>query len=111
MEAPLCLFQLHFACPCSPIGDPSRARAGASAPHQLACFSQVTSIAVSHDGQCILASRMDSRLVLVDKDGGDLLASYAGHKHESIKIDCALTPSDEFVVCGSEDGTTMLMML
>lgn len=38
--------------------------------------------------------------------GGDLLAQYEGHKHESYKLDCCLTPSDAFVICGSEDGAS-----
>lgn len=28
----------------------------------------------------------------------------AGHKHESYKLDCCLTPSDAHVISGSEDG-------
>lgn len=27
-----------------------------------------------------------------------------GHKQESAKMDCSLTPSDAHVLCGSEDG-------
>jgi len=64
----------------------------------------VTSMALSHDGLCVLASCMNSSLMLLDKESGDVLATYHGHKHEAIKLDCALTPSDEFVLCGSEDG-------
>ena len=36
--------------------------------------------------------------------GGEQLAMYEGHQHESYKLDCCLTPSDGHVVCGSEDG-------
>ena len=36
--------------------------------------------------------------------GGEQLALYEGHKHESYKLDCCLTPSDGHVICGSEDG-------
>mmetsp|Transcript_16314 Transcript_16314/g.41484 ORF Transcript_16314/g.41484 Transcript_16314/m.41484 type:complete len:311 (-) Transcript_16314:19-951(-) len=64
----------------------------------------VTSIAMSHDGKCVLAGCLDSTVRLLDRGAGDLLASYTGHRHESIKMDCAFTPSDEFVLCGSEDG-------
>ena len=28
----------------------------------------------------------------------------AGHKHESIRLECGLTPSDAYTFCGSEDG-------
>ena len=32
------------------------------------------------------------------------LAACAGHAHTSAKMDCALTVSDAYVLCGSEDG-------
>ena len=38
----------------------------------------VTSVAVSHDGHCLLASCMDGAARLLDKEGGDLLATYRG---------------------------------
>ena len=38
------------------------------------------------------------------EQGGEQLALYEGHKHESYKLDCCLTPSDGHVICGSEDG-------
>jgi mitogen-activated protein kinase organizer 1 len=38
----------------------------------------VTSVSVSGDGLCILASCMDGTVKLLDKSGGDLLASYSG---------------------------------
>ena len=28
----------------------------------------------------------------------------AGHKHETIRLECGLTPSDAYTFCGSEDG-------
>mmetsp|Transcript_7266 Transcript_7266/g.17453 ORF Transcript_7266/g.17453 Transcript_7266/m.17453 type:complete len:309 (+) Transcript_7266:170-1096(+) len=68
----------------------------------------VTHLALSNDGNCVLANCMDSTLRLLDKESGELLASYRGHVHESIKLDCALTPSDEFVVGGSEDGNVFV---
>ncbi|KAK9915970.1 hypothetical protein WJX75_006744 [Coccomyxa subellipsoidea] len=64
----------------------------------------VTSMALSHDGNCVLASCLDTRLRLLDKASGELLAEYKGHKQESAKMDCALTPSDAHVLSGSEDG-------
>ena len=39
--------------------------------------------------------------------GGELLAEYEGHKHEEYSLDCCLTPSDAFVICGSEDGALL----
>jgi WD40 repeat protein len=38
----------------------------------------VTSVAVSHDGHCLLASCMDGAARLLDKEGGELLATYRG---------------------------------
>jgi hypothetical protein len=43
-------------------------------------------------------------LRLLDKGSGTLLASYRGHVHESTRMDCGMTPSDAYVVAGSEDG-------
>lgn len=64
----------------------------------------VTSVSVSGDGLCVLASCMEGTLKLLDKSGGDLLASYSGHKHASYSLDSCFTPSDAHVVSGSEDG-------
>lgn len=38
----------------------------------------VTGIAVSHDGNCILASCLDNSMRLLDKASGEQLASYTG---------------------------------
>ncbi|CAK0757293.1 hypothetical protein CVIRNUC_002528 [Coccomyxa viridis] len=64
----------------------------------------VTAMALSHDGNCVLASCLDGRMRLLDKASGELLAQYTGHKVEAAKMDCALTPSDACVLSGSEDG-------
>ncbi|GAX77764.1 hypothetical protein CEUSTIGMA_g5207.t1 [Chlamydomonas eustigma] len=67
----------------------------------------VTSVALSHDGQCVLSACLDSTLRLLDKGSGELLATYQGHVHQAIKLDCCLTPSDAHVVCGSEAGDVL----
>mmetsp|Transcript_35402 Transcript_35402/g.78580 ORF Transcript_35402/g.78580 Transcript_35402/m.78580 type:complete len:317 (+) Transcript_35402:80-1030(+) len=67
----------------------------------------VTSLAISHDGMCILAACLDSTLRLLDKSSGELLASYTGHLHQAVKMDCTLTPSDAHVVGASETGEVM----
>jgi mitogen-activated protein kinase organizer 1 len=41
---------------------------------------------------------------LLDKGSGELLASYTGHQHSNVKMDCALTPSDAYVLGSGEDG-------
>ncbi len=38
----------------------------------------VTSVRASHDGNCLLAGCMDGGVRLLDKAGGDLLATYRG---------------------------------
>lgn len=38
----------------------------------------VTGIAVSHDGNCILASCLNDTMRLLDKASGELLATYKG---------------------------------
>lgn len=58
----------------------------------------------SHDGNCILASCLDSCIRLIDKSNGDCLAQYKGHLNEEFPLTCQLTLDDAFVVCGSEDG-------
>ena len=38
----------------------------------------VTAMALSHDGNCVLASCLDARMRLLDKASGELLAQYTG---------------------------------
>eukprot|EP00884_Botryococcus_braunii_P006060 jgi/Botrbrau1/15455/Bobra.43_2s0079.1 len=68
------------------------------------CHHPVTSLAISNDGNCILASCLDGCLRLLDKGSGTLLASYSGHEQKNTRMDCGLTPSDAYVVAGSENG-------
>lgn len=89
----------------------------------------VTSVAFSHDNNCLLASSLDSTIRLLDKDSGELLCDYTAHKNKAYKVrttrfyhfSCAslsvsympplcqqvescLTHDDSHVVSGSEDG-------
>eukprot|EP00208_Stichococcus_sp_RCC1054_P006367 CAMPEP_0206145226 /NCGR_PEP_ID=MMETSP1473-20131121/26722_1 /ASSEMBLY_ACC=CAM_ASM_001109 /TAXON_ID=1461547 /ORGANISM="Stichococcus sp, Strain RCC1054" /LENGTH=309 /DNA_ID=CAMNT_0053541355 /DNA_START=511 /DNA_END=1437 /DNA_ORIENTATION=+ len=77
-------------------------RAGLEVSDELG--AAVTSVTVSGDGLCMLAGCMDGVVRLLDKAGGDLLATYQGHKHASYKLDSQFTPSDSHVLSGSEDG-------
>ncbi|GFY67652.1 WD repeat domain-containing protein 83 [Trichonephila inaurata madagascariensis] len=56
------------------------------------------------DGQCMLVSCLDNTLRLVDKDGGEVLSEYVGHKNESYRVESCLNNTDSLVVSGSEDG-------
>ncbi|KAH0775962.1 hypothetical protein KY290_007373 [Solanum tuberosum] len=64
----------------------------------------VNCISLSNDGNCILASCLDSTLRLLDRSSGELLQEYKGHICKSFKTDCCLTNSDAQVAGGSEDG-------
>ncbi|XP_007667527.1 WD repeat domain-containing protein 83 isoform X2 [Ornithorhynchus anatinus] len=66
--------------------------------------SPVTSVCFSKDGQCILASSLDSTLRLLDKDTGEMLGEYSGHKNQACKLDCCLSERDTHVGSGSENG-------
>ncbi len=70
----------------------------------------VTSLAVTQDGLCAAAACLDSTVRLVDVAGGQLLASYTGHVHESVRMDVALMPSDAYVVGSSETGAHVLLV-
>ena len=51
-------------------------RAGACYADELG--HPVASMALSHDGNCLLAACLDSRVRLLDREGGELLATYQG---------------------------------
>ncbi|MEW5301403.1 MAG: hypothetical protein WDW36_004263 [Sanguina aurantia] len=67
----------------------------------------ITSCALTHDSLCVLTACLDSSLRLLDKKSGELLASYTGHVHGSVQMDCCLTPSDAHVVGSSETGEVL----
>ncbi|KAK1153717.1 WD repeat domain-containing protein 83-like [Acipenser oxyrinchus oxyrinchus] len=67
--------------------------------------SPVTCVCFSKDGQCTLSSSLDSTLRLLDKDTGELLGEYKGHKNSRYKLECCLTEKDTHVVSCSEDGS------
>lgn len=71
----------------------------------------VSCVAVSKDNHCVLAACMDSTIRLLDRADGELLAEYSGHKHSSIKMDAAFTPSNGYVVGSSEDGRLLFWEL
>ncbi|KAJ3223925.1 Eukaryotic translation initiation factor 5A [Clydaea vesicula] len=65
----------------------------------------VTSATFSGDGQCVLASTLDSTIQLLDKESGEVLNSYSGHINGSYKISSCLNSADSHVISGSEDGS------
>jgi mitogen-activated protein kinase organizer 1 len=64
----------------------------------------VTSVRLSNDGNCLLASRMDSRLLLLERASGEMLNEYTGHKNTEFKVQACFSNTDAHVVSGSEDG-------
>lgn len=65
----------------------------------------VTSVNFTNDGQCILASTLDSSIRLIDKETGAVLNTFKGHQNKEYKIDSCLTTKDTHVISGSEDGS------
>lgn len=66
--------------------------------------SSCTSVTFTKDGQCILASCLNNTVKLLDKDTGEQLSEYEGHKNETYRVESCLTSSDAEVLSGSEDG-------
>ena len=64
----------------------------------------VTSVMTSQDGNCLLACSLDNAIRLFDKDNGELLNTFKGHKSSNYKIDGIFSVSDAYVISGSEDG-------
>lgn len=62
----------------------------------------ITHVSISHDGNCLLATTLDSRLRLLDKTNGQLLTEYTGHRNEVFKLSCCLSHDDAQTICGSE---------
>ena len=64
----------------------------------------VTCVNLSSDAQCILAGLLESKIALLDRGSGELLAQYKGHANRQFKVESLLTHDDAYVVSGSEDG-------
>ncbi|XP_053907823.1 WD repeat domain-containing protein 83 [Cuculus canorus] len=70
--------------------------------------SPITSVCFSKDGQSALAASLDSTLRLLDKETGELLGEYRGHRSSVYRLDCVLSERDTHVGCASEDGYVYL---
>lgn len=69
----------------------------------------VLCVRTSRDGNCTLAGMLGSRLALLDRSSGEVLAEYRGHRNDSAKVDSCLTYGDAYVVSGSEVGKRALV--
>ena len=67
--------------------------------------AQITGVAFTRDGQCLLVGTSDDALRLFDKSTGEMLQEYTGHRHRKYRIDCTMDKSDQFVLSGSENGS------
>lgn len=65
----------------------------------------ITSINLSHDGNCILVGCLNNSIRLMDKGSGELLSTYTGHKNLTYKIESCLSNDDAYVISGSEDNS------
>ncbi|NXA57540.1 WDR83 protein, partial [Nothocercus julius] len=66
--------------------------------------SPVTCVCFTKDGQCVLVASLAAPLRLLDKDTGEMLGEYSGHRSSACRLDCVLSERDVHVGCASEDG-------
>lgn len=74
---------------------------------QLQCDNlahPVTSVRVSSDQNCYIASCLDSTVRMVDLASGRVLKEYTGHRHANFKSEAAFDSDCSHIVAGSEDG-------
>ena len=73
------------------------------------CESAITSMAPTHDGQCLAINCLDGTLRLMELETGELLNTYTGaHSAGQYGLKCCVTADDATVVTGSEDGRAVL---
>lgn len=68
----------------------------------------VTSICLTRDRECLLCSCLDGKLQLLDRETGELLASYCGQVNRDYRLQCGVLFNDSAVAIGSEDGSLCL---
>lgn len=64
----------------------------------------ITSVSLSHDGQCVLVNSSDNIARLLDKSSGELLGEFTGHKIDNMNIESDILNDDNCVVSGSKTG-------
>jgi mitogen-activated protein kinase organizer 1 len=67
----------------------------------------VTSVRVSSDQNCYIASCLDNTVRMVDMASGRVLKEYSGHKHANFKSEAAFDSDCNHIMAGSEDGTVV----
>ncbi|CAG9771201.1 unnamed protein product [Ceutorhynchus assimilis] len=64
----------------------------------------ITAVSFSHDNQCVLVSSSDNVVRLLDKNSGELLGEYTGHRIANLNIESDILTNDNFVLSGSANG-------
>ncbi|XP_037090310.1 WD repeat domain-containing protein 83-like [Pollicipes pollicipes] len=64
----------------------------------------VSCLTLSRDGQCLLVGCMDATVKLLDRESGELLNEFSGHKNAQYPLASCLDAADAHVLSGSEDG-------
>jgi mitogen-activated protein kinase organizer 1 len=78
---------------------------------ELVCDSisePITTMSMTSDEQCVLASCQDGIIRLIDVDGGDSLVEYRGHGPKDYKIECGVLKGDSHVISGSSSGSIII---
>lgn len=69
----------------------------------------IHALAITSDGQCLLASCQDESIRLVDQSEGDILTEYKGHKgSKDYRIECNVLKGDGYVLTGSSFGQVVI---
>jgi len=64
----------------------------------------VSSMTLTNDKKCFIASSNDSKIRLIDRDSYDILKEYKSHTNQTYKINCKSNYDDSMIVSGSEDN-------
>jgi mitogen-activated protein kinase organizer 1 len=65
---------------------------------------QVTCSTLSKDDQCTLVSTLANKILLFDKQSGELLNEYKGHLNKTYQIENCMNNISSEIYSGSEDG-------
>lgn len=61
-------------------------------------------MALSNDKKTYAVSCLDNKIKLVDKNAGEILKEYSGHRSNTYTVGCAYTFDDSHIISGSEDN-------
>lgn len=64
----------------------------------------MTSVHLLNDGQTFLVSTLDSTVRLMDRERGELLQTFKGHRNDDYKSRACVGHGEATVLAGDEDG-------